>query len=51
MLTDMVGEHKTRGKGRNHTVACTTNSGSNVLILEWKIKRKGRGYFVKQEML
>lgn len=32
MVPDMVGEHKTRGKGWNPTVACTTNSDSKVEI-------------------
>lgn len=51
MVANMVGEHKTRGKGGSPSVACTTNSGSKVLILEWKMKSKGRVFLVKQEIL
>lgn len=51
MVANMVGEHKIGGKGGSPSVPCATNSGSKVLILEWKMKSKGREFFVKQEML
>lgn len=51
MVANVVGEHKTREKGGRPSVACTTNSGSKVLILEWKMRSEGRGFFVKQEKL